>query len=199
MLETGNSAMKQLTGLAVIVLAAFPASAMAQASDTATGTVAIDGRVAPICILGDPTPALVNLGQMAVTSGTRVGKIAVLPAQVVNLPASFCNFAGSRITVTATALTSSDASSPQPGFARAVNYTATAAGWAAGNAVVTTAALGNGAAPTATGNGATQPLPKIADIGFTLSSFTVPGDLIMVAGNYSGQVVVTLGPVSIGD
>jgi hypothetical protein len=30
-----------------------------------------------------------------------------------------------------------------------------------------------------------------------LSSFTAPGDLILVAGNYNGSVVVTLGPAAI--
>lgn len=189
--------MRQLTGLVAIALAGLPASALAQS--TATGTVAIDGRVAPLCILGDPSPATVNLGQMAATSGTRTGRIAVLPAQTVTLPASFCNFAGSRVTVTATALTSSDASSPPAGFARAVNYTATATGWAAGNAVATSQALANGTSPSTTGTGATQPLPKLADIGVTLSNFTVPGDLLMVAGNYSGLVVVTLGPAAVAN
>lgn len=190
--------MKHLTGLVAFTLVALPASALAPATSD-SGMVSIDGRVAPMCILGDPNPATVNLGQMANTSGPRVGKIAVLPAQTVALPASFCNFAGSVVTVQASALLSSDASSPQPGFARAVNYTATATGWAAGNAAATTAALGDGSLPSASGTGATQPLPKIADIGVTLSSFTVPADQIMVAGAYSGAVVITLGPAALAD
>ena len=190
--------MKHLTGFVALTLAALPVSAMAQ-SAPATGTVSIDGRVAPMCILGSPTPAVVNLGQMAVTSGPRVGKIAVLPSQTVTLPLSFCNFAGSVVTVQANALLSADASSPQSGFARAVNYTATATGWAVGNAAATTAALRDGTLPGATGTGGTQPLPKIADIGVTLSSFTVPGDLILVSGNYSGLVVVTLGPAAVAN
>ncbi len=186
--------MKQFTVLLAVALAGIPASAMAQSG---TGTVGIDGRVAPVCILGDPSSALVDLGVLAATTGPRIGKVAVLPSRTVNLPASFCNFAGSVVSVRANALLAADASSPQPGFARAVNYTATAAGWASGNATVTTAALGNGASASATGTGATQPLPKIADIGVTLSSFTVPGDLILVAGNYSGVVTVTLGPAAL--
>lgn len=185
--------MKQLTGLIAMLVAGIPATAYAQ---TDTGQVGIDGRVAPICILGDPSPAVVDLGILAATSGPRIGKIAVLPSRTVNLPASFCNFAGSVVTIRAGALLAADASSPQPGFARAVNYTATAAGWASGNAAVTTSALRDGTSPSAAGTGATQPLPKIADIGVTLSSFTAPGDLILVAGNYSGVVTVTLGPAA---
>jgi hypothetical protein len=185
--------MKHLTGLMALSLAALPATALAQ-STPATGTVAIDGAVAPLCILGAPTPAPVNLGQMVATSGPRVGRIAVLPNQTVNVPNSFCNFAGSTVTIQTTALLASDASSPQPGFARAVNYTATATGWAAGSSVATSPALRDGSLPTATGSGSSQPLPKRGDIAVTLSNFTVPSDSILVAGNYSGLVIVTLGP-----
>ena len=184
--------MKCKLGLALIVLAAFPATAIAQTTET--GTVAVEGQVRPVCVLGDPNPALVNLGQLSANSGPRTGRIAVIAPRTVTLPASYCNFAGSVVSVTATALTSNDTSAPQPGFARAVNYTASASNWASGTSTATTAALRDGTVPTASGFGATQPLPKIADITLTLSSFTAPGDLILVAGNYSGTVVVTLGP-----
>lgn len=186
--------MKCKLGLALIVLAAFPARAIAQTTET--GTVAVEGQVRPVCVLGDPNPALVNLGQLSANSGPRTGRIAVIAPRTVTLPASYCNFAGSVVSVTATALTSNDTSAPQPGFARAVNYTASASNWASGTSTATTAALRDGTVPTASGFGATQPLPKIADITLTLSSFTAPGDLILVAGNYSGTVVVTLGPAA---
>lgn len=191
--------MKKLARLIATGLAFLPVAAAAQVSDSDTGSVMIDGRVAPICILGDPAPALVDLGQLAATSGARIGRIAVITARTVTLPSSFCNFAGSAVKVDATALIGSDTLAPQPGFARAVNYTATATGWASGNALVTTAALRDGSAPAGSGTGATQPLPKIADIGVTLSDFSVPGDLLLVAGNYSGTVVVTLGPAAISN
>ncbi len=181
-------------GLALIVLAAFPATAIAQTTET--GTVAVEGQVRPVCILGNPNPALVNLGQLSASSGPRTGRIAVITPRTVTLPASYCNFAGSVVTVRATALTSSDTSAPQPGFSRAVNYTATATNWASGGSTATSAALRDGSSATASGAGATQPLPRVADITLTLSSFTAPGDLILVAGNYSGTVVVTLGPAA---
>lgn len=183
--------------LAVILLVAFPATAIGQTTET--GTVAVEGQVRPVCILGNPNPALVNLGQLSASSGPRTGRIAVIAPRTVTLPASYCNFAGSVVTVTATALTSNDTSAPQPGFARAVNYTATATNWASGSSTATTAALANGTVATASGTGATQPLPRVADITLTLSNFTAPGDLILVAGNYSGTVVVTLGPAAFPD
>ena len=190
--------MKQTVGLSALALMLTAAPAMAQ-SNIATGSVAIGGQVRSVCILGDPNPALVNLGQISASSGPRTGKIDTIAPRTITLPASFCNFAGSVVRVTTTALTSSDATAPQPGFTRAVNYTATASGWATGTAAATSAALRDGTSPSASGTGATQPLPKIADIAVTLSNFTTPGDLILVAGNYSGNVVVTLGPAAFAD
>lgn len=190
--------MKQTVGIPALALLLTAAPAMAQ-SNTATGTVAIDGRVTPVCILGNPVPATVNLGQISASSGPRTGKIDTITPRTVILPASYCNFAGSVVRITATALTSSDTTSPQPGFTRAVNYTAAASGWATGTSSATSAALRDGTSPSASGTGATQPLPRIADIAVTLSSFTTPGDLILVAGNYSGNVVVTLGPAAISN
>lgn len=189
--------MKHTIGLLALAIALLPASAAAQSN--ATGTVGIDGRVTPVCILGDPDPALVNLGQISAASGPRTGRIDTIAARTVSLPASFCNFAGSALKVDATALRSSDTTAPQPGFTRAVNYTATASNWASGTSAATTSALRDGSSPTASGTGATQPLPRIADITLTLSNFTTPGDLILVAGTYSGTVVVTLGPAAIAD
>jgi hypothetical protein len=175
--------------------ALIPGTAFAQsATDTSTGSVTVGGNVARLCILGTPSRATVDVGQMATTSGARVGRIAVIGNQTVTLPASFCNFAGSAMTVAVTALVSTDASPVQPGFAKAVNYTATASNWALSPTAATSAASASGATPTATSTGATQPAPKIADVNVTLSGFTAPSDALLTAGIYSGLVVVTLGP-----
>lgn len=186
--------MTRRLGIAVLMIALWPAVAFAQASDTDEGNVSIDGTVAPLCILGDPTPVPVDLGQMAQTSGAQVGHIATIANQQVTLPDSFCNFAGSEVTVDASALLTTDPTTPPAGFSRAVNFTATASGWASTNAAATTAALADGSTPNASGTGSTQPLPKLADIQVELSNFTTPGDVLLVSGDYSGTVTVTLGP-----
>lgn len=173
---------------------AVPASAQTKGSDA--GTVAVDGRVAPVCVLGAPSRPTVDLGLLAATSGSRAGRIAVLPDQPVTFPGSFCNFAGTAIRIDATALTAVDSSTPQPGYSRAINYTATANGWTSDTSGATTAALSDGTSPSTIGTGTTQPLPNIANIGVTLSGFTVPGDLLLVAGTYNGIVTVTLGPAA---
>lgn len=187
--------MKHASGLVPIALVLLPVPAAAQ-SATATGTVAVGGQVAPLCIIGQPNPPTVNLGALANSSGARVGRVVSFSPQTVTLPASFCNFAGSQLTVQATALLSADSASPPSGFSRAVNYTATASGWATTNAVAVTAALNDGVNATAVGTGSTQPLPRIADLSVVLSNFTAPGDAILVAGAYSGTIIVTLGPAA---
>ena len=191
-----------------LVLAALPASALAQTADTGTatgtntgtttgtdtGNVAIRGRVAPVCILGAPSQTTIDLGQLAASSGSRAGRIATLAQQSVTLPGSFCNFAGSTLTVAASALVSADATTPAGGFARVVNYTATASNWAPINASTTTSATASGASQSSSGTGTTQPTPKLADVGVTLSAFAVPGDAMLISGTYSGSVTITLGP-----
>lgn len=94
----------------------------------------------------------------------------------------------------ASALLSTDATAPPGGFARVVNYTATASNWAAGDASAVAAALAGGAPQSKTGTGAAQVAPQLADIAVTLSAFTVPGDAILVSGTYTGSVTVTLVP-----
>lgn len=189
--------MKQIFTLTTLALALAPASALAQSA--ATGTVGVDGRVSPVCILGDPNPATVDLGQLTAGSGPRTGRMAAIADRVVQLPASYCNFAGSAVTVRATALIVNDPAAPQAGFSRAVNYTATGNNWSSGASAATTAALRDGSNATTSGTGATQPLPKISGIALTLSNFSAPGDSFLVAGNYSGTVVITLGPAAVAN
>lgn len=179
-----------------LLLAPTQSFAATTATNTATADVTVLGRVAPLCVLGTPSSAQIDMGQMAATTGTRVGKIDTLAAQSVVLDGSFCNFGGTFLTVDATALTNLDdgGAAPQPSFARAVNFTATASNWAAANAVATTAALGDGSTATKTGFGGGQATPKLSAINLAVSGFTVPGDALLVSGRYQGAVKITLGP-----
>ncbi|MGN6357477.1 MAG: hypothetical protein ACTHLU_08365 [Novosphingobium sp.] len=179
--------------LAVLAVPAFAAEA-SPASDNDSATVTVSGNVANLCILGDPSLANVDVGQMVNTSGANVGKIATIGNQTVNLPNSFCNFAGTQVGVTTSALLG-PAGTPPASFARAVNYTATASGWAASDAAATSAAAFDGTTPSASGTGGNQSAPKLNTIVVTLSNFTVPEGRRPVAGQYNGSVTVTLGPV----
>jgi hypothetical protein len=173
-------------------LAALAGPAFAQ--DVSNQSVPMSGSVARLCVLGAPTPSAVDLGQLANTSGQRVGRLTTVSDRSVTLPASFCNYAGSRLTVTSSALLAADTSTVQGGFARAVNYTATVSNWAPVNAVATTSAAANGAGPSASASGGDQAAPRLADLQLTLSNFTAPADSLLVAGGYAGSVTVTLGP-----
>ncbi len=185
-------------GLLLIATVGWAGTASAQVSASDGGNVAVDGSVAPICILGAPSRPTIDLGTMTETSGTRVGKIAALPTETVTLPNSFCNFAGSAITMTVSALVRNDAIPLQPGFARAVNFTASATNWAGSPSSVTSSAAADGSNSTTTNQGSTQPLPKIADLPVELSGFSVPADMLLVSGAYQGAVVITLGPAAGG-
>lgn len=167
-------------------------------ASAADGSVPINGTVARLCVLGAPNPSAVDVGILIATSGLRVGRSGVIANQAVSLPVSFCNYPGTMLTLTANALLASDATPPISGFARSVNFTATANGWAAAPATVTTGASAGGGTPAATATGGTQGAPKIADVNLVLSNFTVPGDSYLVAGNYAGSVVITLGPSPAG-
>lgn len=180
--------------LSLLAALATLAPVLAHAADSDQKTVGVVGNVAKLCVLGEPSPASVDLGQMVATSGARVGKITTIADQDVSLPGSFCNYAGTQLTVQASALVAADASPVQPGFARAVNFTAAVSNWTGTPASVTTAATAGGATPSATGVGSTQTAPKLANLDLALSAFTVPSDALLVAGGYTGSVTITLGP-----
>jgi hypothetical protein len=182
----------RFTLLPLMIAATLAGPALAADSDSEQ--VNINGSVSKICTLGAPTPASVDLGEMINTSGAEVGQLADLGDREIELPNSFCNYAGTKLTVTGAALLADDTSTPPADFARAVNFRSTVAGWASTPAQVTTAATAAGANPTATADGGVVGKPRISDLTVTLSDFTAPGDNLLVAGGYQGSVSVTLGP-----
>ena len=181
-----------LFGAALIVVAT-PLAAQQTSDEEA---VAVNGSVAGLCVLGTPSRNAVDLGQLIAVSGARVGRMAALGSQQVTLPGSFCNFAGTALTVSAQAMLAADTNPVQPGFARAVNFTSTVGNWSTQDATVATAATAGGATPNAQAAGGTHPAPRIADLTLTLSGFSAPSDLLLVAGAYSGSVTITLGPAA---
>ena len=185
---------------AMLMLASAGSAGAQQGSSgdlSVAGHVGVEARVDGVCKLGPPSRPSIDLGQMSATSGARVGRIAALPTQTVTLPGSFCNFGGTKVTVRAEAMVQPDASVLPAGFARAVNYTSTVTTWAATAPQVTTAASASGATPVAEGSGGTEPAAKLTDLTLALSAFTVPSDALLIAGNYQGQVTITLGPAAV--
>lgn len=169
-------------------------TAGAQQTREDRGSVNIDGTVTPLCMLGPPSRPSIDLGTLIATSGSRAGRMAQFGPQQITLPGSFCNFAGTSISISANAMLAEDDLIVPTGFARAVNFTSTVTNWATVNAAVTTTASTAGDSSNAEGSGGIMPTPHYADLPLTLSGFTAPGDNLLIAGTYSGTVTITLGP-----
>jgi len=178
-----------ILGLAITGLAT---AAVAQTA--ADGQAAVTGSVSNVCVLGAPSPAAINLGQLSSTSGPRAGKLSTIADQTVNLPSSWCNFGGTRLSISSTALLAADTSTPPPGFTRAVNFNSSVTTWGSPNAQVTTNAAANGSSATANGDSGVQADPRAASLSLQLSQFSAPGDGFLVTGAYAGSVTITLGP-----
>jgi hypothetical protein len=186
--------MRKTFFIAAFAAAAALAGAAQAASSSDSKSVDVSGSVSQLCILGAPSQASINLGQMAATSGVRTGKLTTIGDQTVTLPGSFCNYAGTHLTVTATALVEQDSTTPPSGFDKAVNFTANVSGWTSTAATTTTGAAADGTTPTSSSNGGSQGSPKSTDLTLVLTGFSTPGDGILLAGSYSGLVTITLGP-----
>lgn len=191
--------MRSPSPLLAIGMIAVAAPAFGQESNGGIGDVAVAGSVAPVCILGEPSQTVLDLGLLIETAGARVGRLDDVGDRSVVLPGSFCNFAGSIATIEASGLVeaSGNGTAIANGFSRVVNYAASASTWGGNAATTTTSGAADGSGATTTGTSAVQPLPRITDIVVDLGDWTVPGDALLVAGNYSGVVRITLGPAAI--
>ena len=162
-------------------LAMLASPALAQDS---TGTVDVTGSVAGRCLFTTPNDAII-LGELALGgSDTNAGKLNA--AVVNNAPAAelvgWCNNSAATMEVLATPLV--NVADAADGFTNLIDYTATAT------------ANDIPASDSTTTEGAGDP----ADVGMFTGTVTV--DLsdaatdggILVAGDYAGQVTVTLKP-----
>lgn len=170
--------------LASAVLAA--ATAIPVLAQTTTGTVTIDGSVAPRCLF-TTSNAVINAGELALSgTGASAGKLdaSKLDGQSRTL-VGWCNGTASSMSVEALPVVNTTVTSAPPaGFDRVVNYTATATANAV-NAADSSIVAGAGSPSTVglfTGN-----------VTVTLSGSSTPGAGLLVAGAYQGETRVTLG------
>ncbi|MDT0508335.1 hypothetical protein [Novosphingobium sp. MMS21-SN21R] len=166
---------------AVIAVAGLPAIASAQ---SATGTVDVNGSVEGRCLFTVPNETI-SLGELALggTDGT-AGRLDT--AKVDNQSATlsgWCNHAAATMKVEALALVNS-AATTSASFTNRVDFTASAAANGATASDTT----------TDTAVGAEEDVGMFAgDVVVTLASASAGGKLL-VAGDYAGQVLVTLAP-----
>ncbi|MFM5947771.1 MAG: hypothetical protein ACKOPM_00870 [Novosphingobium sp.] len=170
--------MRSLMILAVpAVLAASPALAQ---SAPVNGQVDITGEVAGRCMFTLPNKTI-SLGELSLSS---TGKLDVSKVNGRSETLTgWCNNTAASMTVTTTQLT--NATAAPAGFDNRVDYTATATtGAVSANDTSLTAGVGS---PSTVGlfNGT---------INVVLSAASSPNNGLMVAGNYTGNVVVTLTP-----
>lgn len=172
------------------------AAGQAQAQDTES-TVLVNGEVTAACVMGSPSAAEVNLGDMTGPDGKLLsaltGSSSAAPAATVQLPDSWCN-APNTLTIEGSALTltAPPAYSSPVGFTRHITYSAEADGWSS-LAIHRPAVDLNPTTVTATEALAEDVDLKIYDLE-TLdgAGSTESAGLILEAGSYAGLVQLTL-------
>jgi len=168
----------------IAATAAFPAAAQ---TTSATGTVTINGSVADRCQFTLPSD-VINAGELSLQgSGATAGKLdsSKLDGQTRTLQ-GWCNGTAATMSVEAQRLVNTTfTTTPPAGFDRVVNYIATAT---ANSANATDTSVTDGA-------GSSVPVGMFTgDVKVTLSGSSSPTSGLLVAGDYSGQVLVTLTP-----
>lgn len=157
----------------------------------------ITGEVPKACSLGDTTNAVITITAGATgLADPMTGRLSAeaRPTGAFTINNSWCN-AASTLKITAAPIVAKTATgTPILGYSRAVNYKATASGWATTNPTATTSASFDGSAGIVS-NSQIQPLPRLGSIVVSLSDLSTGGgpNLKLVADdNYSGSVTVTL-------
>ena len=131
--------------LAVALIFALPSPLSAQQSGNSDeGEVQVVGSVAPICVLGQPSESVIDLGTLINLSGPRIGRMAALAPRQVTMPGSFCNYANTMISITASAMTEQTGAPLNTGFSRTVNYRVVVSPWANIEADLLTSAAPDG-------------------------------------------------------
>ena len=167
-----------------LALMATPALAQSQGGDV-TGTVDIDGSVEGRCLFTTDN-AVIHLGELALGgTGATAGKLdtSKVNGQTATL-IGWCNNTSATMSVETTELTNS-ATAPT-GFDNRIDYTATATNPNSDSASDSSLTAGAGT-PTNVGM-------FTGDIDVELSTSSTPNGGLLVAGDYTGNVVVTLSP-----
>ena len=179
--------MKRIVLLAALAAIAIPASA--SFADDVTGTVTVNGTVADRCLFTTGSVVL-NIGEMAQAAGGNAGKLNTTSVTSQNAQLTgWCNGTAATIAVQANALT--NAASAPTGFDNKVDYTATATAHpTSGDVAVSDSSTSAGASSPSTVGIFTSNI----DVSFTTPASPTGG--LLVAGSYTGSVVVTLSPAT---
>lgn len=173
-----------------LVLVALPAmlTAVPAMAQDASGNVILEGYVKSRCMFTVPSKTL-QLNELAqLSGGAAPGKLdeSQVNGKTETL-SGWCNDAAAGITVEASELLGdAPVATLDPNFTSRVDFTATATA----NSVSATDSTLTG------GPGATQNVGMFAgDVVVVLSAASAPGNKLLAAGDYTGNVKVTLTPV----
>lgn len=172
----------------IIAAVGVVACAGAASAQSVTGTVDIDGSVAERCLFTTPS-AVISVGELALPAANpNAGKLdaSKLDGESRTL-SGWCNGTAAEMSVEADPLLNVDyTSAPPSGFVRRIDYTATAT--ANGVDASDTSSTGG------SGSGETVGI-FVGDVVVELSGSSTAGNALLVAGDYEGEVRVTLNPV----
>jgi hypothetical protein len=154
-------------------------SAMAQDSDSFT----VESNVAPFCSELSVSSAPMNLGSLTGPTGQIVPNFDNAIENQRELATSFYCNAPSTVTIRATPLTTTNTTTDTSSFTSRVDYTATL-DWDDFEGQVSSTVAAGAILPVTTAT--------IGSMTLKLSDPTVPNNLRPVAGDYSGQVTLTI-------
>lgn len=174
------------------MLASVATAQAAPVSSSVTGTVDINGSVADRCLFTIESK-VISVGELSRTgTGANAGKLntSKLDGESRNL-AGWCNGTAASMTVEALPLVNTSFTGTAPtGFDTVINYTASAL--ANDVTAIDDSSVSGEGSPVTVGL-------FTGDVLVSLSGSSTPSSGLLVAGDYSGQVLVTLTPnVSLG-
>ncbi len=170
-------------------LGALTVSMPAFAAGDVTGNVTVNGTVASKCQF-TTNSATITIPELAGTDGKLLA--STVNGQTATL-VGWCNKSASTIAVNATSLSNTSVATAAAGFARVVDFAATAKAYN-GTTLVGTASDANSADATAGAAGNVTMFR--GDITVELSAAATAADTLLTAGSYQGNVAVTLTPAT---
>ncbi len=175
-----------------MLFAAVSAIALVTVAGAVDGAVNINGSVAAKCEFTIPS-ATINLGEMAGPGGTLDTSTVNGKFQTLN---GWCNGVASTMTVNSAPIAHTSVATAPTGFARRVDYTATAS-LASASLATTVNGTDSSAGALAAGAAVSVGLfsgPITVTLSAAASAENAGG--ILVAGTYTGLVTVTLTPAT---
>lgn len=181
--------------LVATLLVASAAAMTVPAHAQATGSVVVNGTVAPKCAAVQPINGTINLGELAKEDGTVDRAFSKATSGLSTTFTVRCNGSNPQLTVEARPLVNAAAPQPADGYTNRVHYTAqlAARGTKGSTTTVADQSLGNGATSGRLGD---RLAAEANNVTLTIAEgATENSTAILEAGAYSGTVDITIAAV----